>query len=228
MAMQPTGPEVKPLHGLCATLTVLLGLSALVTTVGIFLFYHQVTLLQGLREGIKYSQETGDANDAMINAISMARSALYVITAIPFLMWMYRACNNLMALGLCSATYKPSEAVWGFFIPFLNLVRPYQVAQQIWECSVADRRSSGTVGPAPASFPIVGVWWGTLIIAVVLIRLAGIGATTDPPNLDVLLQGTWMGIVFCLFMTISAIAALLMIRTVTNSQYHVLDAQPIS
>ena len=52
-------------------------------------------------------------------------------TATAVLMWVHRAYRNLPALGARDMAYSPGWAVGWWFIPFLNLVRPYQVVREI-------------------------------------------------------------------------------------------------
>src|SRR6185437_9304082 len=50
--------------------------------------------------------------------------------AVAFLMWFYRVHKNLLALRAANLEYSPGWAVGGFFVPFLNLVRPMHVMRE--------------------------------------------------------------------------------------------------
>jgi hypothetical protein len=61
--------------------------------------------------------------------------AAVVATIVIFLMWLHRAYRNLPALGAPKPRFSPSGAVWAWFIPILNLWRPYQILREVWQVS---------------------------------------------------------------------------------------------
>jgi len=92
-----------------------------------------------------------------------------IAAAVLFLVWIHGAHANLVALGAGHLRYSPGWAVGYFFIPFLNLVRPYQVMQEIWRASDPDRSPDDPYawhyarGSWLASF-----WWPLWLISNVL------------------------------------------------------------
>ena len=62
----------------------------------------------------------------MLGGILMA-----IITGIIYLMWLHRAYQNLPALGVTKLDATPGWAVGYYFIPILNLFRPYQTMVEI-------------------------------------------------------------------------------------------------
>ena len=82
---------------------------------------------------------------------------VYVTTVVFFLMWLYRAANNLRAFDpWCRTDHSPGWAVGSFFIPFVNLVVPYRAVKEVWQKSVPpDAALLAEPGP-PAVFP---TWW---------------------------------------------------------------------
>jgi len=90
--------------------------------------------------------------------------------------WIYRASANAHALS-ADMTIRPGWAVGWFFVPFANLVMPYQAMKETW------RESHEAAGRyEEAQSPIVGWWWGLWICGNVLARLGSLfGAGTDSP-----------------------------------------------
>ena len=89
-----------------------------------------------------------------------------LITAVLFLMWIYYTHRNLPALGARELKYSPGWAVAYFFIPILNLFRPYQVVKEIWKASdpnvnVAD----GSSWQNASTSPVIGWWWAIWLIS---------------------------------------------------------------
>lgn len=92
---------------------------------------------------------------------------VWIAATVVFLTWVYRAIANLPALESLSCRFAPSWAVWGFFIPFYNLVHIYQVMATIWtDSQPAVINENGYALPRRAT--LVGWWWGLQIGAGVL------------------------------------------------------------
>ena len=83
-----------------------------------------------------------------------------VVFLILFGKWIHRAYRNLPALGAREPRLSPEWAVGSFFVPFLNLFRPYQVISEIWKASDPDLnetdRSSRRRATTP---PWIVAWW---------------------------------------------------------------------
>lgn len=72
---------------------------------------------------------------AFVLAGEFVRFFVTIPSAIVFMLWFCTAYTNLRQLGIEGQTYSPGWAIGYFFIPFLNLVRPYEIAQEIWKGS---------------------------------------------------------------------------------------------
>jgi hypothetical protein len=80
-----------------------------------------------------------------------------------FLIWVYRAVANLPALGSPTCRFTPGSAVGSFFIPFVNLVVPYQVLATIWTESQPGLVSDeGYLLRRPTT--LVNFWWALYIV----------------------------------------------------------------
>jgi hypothetical protein len=82
-----------------------------------------------------------------------------LITAVCVLVWFYSAHKALRELGVEGLRYSPGWAVGGFLVPFLNLVRPYQVTQEIWKASNPRRIDSPLAWKRGSGNPMVFSWW---------------------------------------------------------------------
>jgi hypothetical protein len=82
-----------------------------------------------------------------------------LVAGIAFLVWFHRACANAWALGAFPMSVTPGWAVGGFFVPFLNLVRPFQAMRETWVGSRRDHAHGSS---------IIGLWWGTWLASGVL------------------------------------------------------------
>jgi hypothetical protein len=115
-------------------------------------------------------QETRDLTDAesqsldacysWLQRLSMIGLAAYLGTIVAWCVWKYRAHRNLPALGAVNLQFTSRMAAGCYFLPILNLFRPYQAASEI---SWASRPNADAVVDCrrhfvKASFLLVA-WW---------------------------------------------------------------------
>jgi len=89
----------------------------------------QIALLSGMSEGI--SEDAAAANDARQAIISVLQLLIILATAGAFVPWLYRVHKNLSSLGARKLDCTSGWAVGLFFIPILNLFRPFQVMREV-------------------------------------------------------------------------------------------------
>jgi hypothetical protein len=101
----------------------------------------------------------------LVMGILLFTIAVYIATVVLFLMWLYRAHENLSAFGVEKRhlQYSSGWAVGSFFVPFVNLVVPYRAIKELWRKSVPNSSSMffSELSP-PGFFPL---WWGFWIIS---------------------------------------------------------------
>jgi ABC-type multidrug transport system fused ATPase/permease subunit len=94
-----------------------------------------------------------DNLDILSGIVSLAIS---ITTIVLFIRWFRRAYNNLHSIQSSEVSFQEGWAAGAWFIPFLNLVRPYQIMREIW---------TGTQRAMPHRYPdilpatLVGIWW---------------------------------------------------------------------
>lgn len=130
----------------------------------------QIELLSRAATG-GISDAEAAANDSRQQLIGILQLVLYLGTAVAFLMWFQSVHENLPGLGGRELKYTPGWAVGGFFVPFLNLVRPLQVMREVWHGSDPRGidRDVASGGPSirnqlgtPA---LVGWWWVLFLVS---------------------------------------------------------------
>ena len=101
---------------------------------------------------------------ALLSLLTWSTNVAYLAGFTLFLMWVHRATANLPALGARSPRFTPARAVKAFFIPFVNLVRAYQVMAMIW--TESQSQTLGDAGPVkPRSIVIVNAWYALELVA---------------------------------------------------------------
>ena len=116
---------------------------------GAGLLWHLVLLVGKL---LAPSAFDGVAAAGIATAVTMV---FYALTAVAFVVWFYLAYRTV---NLAEGTaHSPDQAVWTFFVPILNIFRPYQIATEIWRKSSASGESHGHSG-------LLIAWWALWVI----------------------------------------------------------------
>ncbi len=105
----------------------------------------------------------GAAIMLMIFLLAIFSLVIYVTTIVVFLVWLYRAADNVRQFNPWSRLeHSPGWAVGSFFIPFVNLVVPYRAVKEVWQKSGPPDAAVLSEPAPPASFPI---WWTFWLLA---------------------------------------------------------------
>ena len=107
--------------------------------------------------------------------LRLAQLVAILLTIIFFLRWLRRAYANLNRAGLAT-DYSDGWAVGAWFVPFLNLVRPYAIVRETW------RGTSLLATDAAPGLALLRWWWGVFLfdgIARQLISLLVAGSSPE-------------------------------------------------
>ena len=120
-----------------------------------------------------------------------------IVLVVFWMMWVHRTYRNLQPLGALGLAYSPGWAVGYYFIPILNLFRPYQVMAETWRAS--DPRHGGGEDWRRMAVPsLIGWWWAAHIISMVLTRVSfRIEMRSEDPG--VLLGVAWLDFALLFF-----------------------------
>jgi Domain of unknown function (DUF4328)/GYF domain 2 len=99
--------------------------------------------------------------------LALVSTLVYLATIVPFLMWIHRANRNARHFGAQDLKFTPGWAVGWYFIPILNLWKPFQSMKEIWQASKDPLNWS-----AQLVSPIVGNWWGLWVLTNILGQLS--------------------------------------------------------
>lgn len=132
----------------------------------------QHSLLSNGLEGVAITAEMADTNDSRQRIIGIITIILVLATIITFIMWLHRAYKNLHQLKINTLQFTPGWAIGGWFVPFLNFVRPFQIVSEVWnetQAYVLPEEQKRTIAPKT----LVGLWWGFWIADNLFANLAG-------------------------------------------------------
>ncbi len=108
--------------------------------------------------------EASDDRQAVAGLILVAT---LVAATLVFIMWFHRAYKNLSALGATGLRYGTGWAIGAWFVPFLNLWRPKQIANDIWRAS--DPAAPPDQGIDWREKPVPGfltAWWVVWVVSI--------------------------------------------------------------
>lgn len=116
----------------------------------------------------------GDESDETLllnGGLGLFQFGAAVLAAIAVCVWMYRAAANLRAFGNPYLNYTPGWSVGWWFVPFANLVKPFQAMSEIVNAS--DPGNLGGDGyPAPPPTGLLGGWWAAWITSNVVANVS--------------------------------------------------------
>ncbi|UJA18905.1 DUF4328 domain-containing protein [Thermoleophilia bacterium SCSIO 60948] len=161
-----SGPfEVQPIADRSRVAIALLCLVALAGLGSLWADIGQVGLLGDIRDGARVSLVEANESDDRVRTFAIAYTIAVVLAAIGFLLWYSRAYRNTIALGARDPRYGPGWSIGYWFIPFVNLVRPKQVMNDIWRASdpELDRNASGWRFGRVS--PLLHWWWAIWLLS---------------------------------------------------------------
>ena len=155
-----------------------------------------------------------------VDQVSQITGILYMVLTLACVvlvgMWIYRTNKNAWQVS-DGMTVKPGWAVGSFFIPFLNLIRPFTGMRETWQAS----HFPGDPGAEPVPV-LMRIWWGAWLVNGVLgqvsFRLSMRAQTLE----DFLLVGQ-IDAVGMIVDIVAGTSLLWIMRRITAAQSHFRD-----
>ncbi len=109
----------------------------------------------------------------LIGLVALLNVPLFICTIVFFLIWEHRAFNNLSALKARNLEFSPGWAVGWWFVPFANLIKPYQAISELWNESDPDFDAElGFLSSSAGAPKIISWWWALFIISNIALRIS--------------------------------------------------------
>ncbi|MDB1145361.1 MAG: DUF4328 domain-containing protein [Alcaligenaceae bacterium] len=141
----------------------MLYLKIIIVVFSIFSNFAEYQLLNDVSNGVYISMDElmrdAQASDDRQTLVGLFSIFIFVITNIFILRWIYLANDNAHRLGAVGMKFTPGWSIGYFFLPILNLWKPYQAMKEIYQVSQNPHDwqfQSGT--------NILGIWWAIWII----------------------------------------------------------------
>ena len=107
-----------------------------------------------------------DTGTTLLAIIGLVWFILYIVAIVLFLQWFRRAYKNLERMGIL-IEHADGWASGGWFVPILNLFRPYEIMIEIWFKTQRNIPNNNDI----KSTLIINYWWGLFIGGNILGRL---------------------------------------------------------
>jgi hypothetical protein len=179
--LAPPSSTYGSLRGLDLALRGLLAATALVAVLAVVFRAREYSLLGDLRDGRFVAPADLEASDDRIATTGGLTIVLLVATGVVFVIWLWRATQNLRAFPNPPLRKSPGWAIGSWFVPVLNLWAPKQMVNDAWRGSGPHgAKPTWTSAPVPTVFT---VWWVLLLASWAVGFVAGI-PDTDTLDLD--------------------------------------------
>jgi hypothetical protein len=121
----------------------------------------------------------GLAVATMFGLIGLSTLGAHFVATILFCLWIHRAVLNTHALGAPTRHFTAAAAVYWWFVPFVNLFKPYQAVRELHYQSAPDEPGQSTWPRRfPALFPL---WWGAWLLSNMTGNIALPASFSDDP-----------------------------------------------
>ncbi|WP_108812634.1 DUF4328 domain-containing protein [Sphingorhabdus sp. Alg231-15] len=154
----------------------------------------------------------------LYSAIALGHSAVFFITVIFFSIWIYQAAANVIASDVDGFEYTPGWSVGWYFVPFANLVKPFQVMRQIRNASYGanvhldDGNSQLTM------------WWTAWLVTSIAGNIST-RLTLRAETLETLLMATQVGAVSSIASFVLYPVVIKLVKDITGAQQEHLKAR---
>ena len=129
--------------------------------------YFQYDLLQTVASGEEISTERATANDSREQIIGIIELTVYLISAVTFIQWFRRAYFNLHS-KVNYLSYSESWAAGSWFIPIVNLYRPFQIMKELFHETKELLMKKGLIVKEKLTTTSLIMWWTFWIVSSLL------------------------------------------------------------
>lgn len=160
-------------------------------------------------ETANYSYEDGEANDTRQQFLAILIILVTIISAVTFIMWFRRAYSNLQLAGE-QTEYTDGWAAGAWFVPILNLFRPYQMMKEIFvKSNYIINEKLGGDGVQNYNSKI-GLWWACWLLP--MLTNMAMKIIPEENTIEYFKTITVITMVDCVLTILSCITAILVVK----------------
>lgn len=131
---------------------------AIIAFLSVVSYGFQYKLLNDASLGKVITQEAASANDLRVVIITLVYTAMYILSGVLFILWFRRAYyNQEIKIGRMESTNGWAAGAW--FVPILNLFKPYQLMQEIYINAENYLVNHQLDTKNKSRYQLIGIWW---------------------------------------------------------------------
>ncbi len=179
----------------------------------------QLNLLNDFKAG-NIDMEAANANDLRVSALAIGNLIIIIFAIIFFIMWFRRAYNNLHLTQEVNMKYSEGWAAGWWFVPFLNLARPYEMMVEIWNKTQEATKNLLSFKKGT----IVGWWWALYLISNITNNIVNrVFDGKDATSFDSLITGSYAQIIANIIEIPAIIIVILMVKQTSEMEVKLYD-----
>jgi hypothetical protein len=155
--------EFRPVRERAKWAIVALVAVAVLDVVAVWSGLDRYDLLGRIADGGNFTLAEATSSDDRQTAIALLQILALIFGGLFFIRWFLDAYRNVNALG-GSRDFTEKWAGWAWFVPFLNLWRPKQIANDIWRASDPEHANETPRDDAPV-WGVLTLWWAFWLAA---------------------------------------------------------------
>ncbi len=211
-------PPTSTILGRTRAVTWALVATILVEIVSVGAILGELSLMLDARAGRTVDLARAHASDARMNTIANLSLVVFLATLIAWCMWQHRAQRNVHALGRGALRYSPAWAVGCWFVPIVNLWKPFGAMSELWRASGPSADPSSW--RAGRAWSVIGFWWAAYLAGNTISSVGGLQRTGT--DLDSIIAGDYIILLGRAVSTVAAILAIVIVRSVVERQERAL------
>jgi hypothetical protein len=142
----------------------LLGLAILAQVASIVIDLRALSLVHNVIHGGPVTFSQLHDTDQRIRMANGGGAVVVLIGGCAFIPWFYRAYRNLARIGYSDLRFRTGWAIGGWLVPIANLIRPKEIANDIWRATSSDGGHPGPTGWKARPVSRLVHWWWTLFV----------------------------------------------------------------
>jgi hypothetical protein len=149
--------------------------------------------------------------------VSLFGLFVFIAAAVVFLFWQHRAYKNLPALDVPRPEFSSGWVIGSWFVPILNLFRPYEIMKYIHNKSDPETVRIGFGDYDTGGDSTLKAWWGFWIATAIVGRFSD-RIYRRAENLDDHVSADMVGIFVSGLTLVAACLAIAVVRDITSRQ----------
>ena len=192
---------------------------------GIIIDVNVISLFNDIKSGETVTDAKADASDQREALFAIGWLILFIITGIIFLKWIYRANANCRGFGAHEMKFSSGWSVGWYFIPFMNLFKPFKAMEEIWLVSHKGPQKWQMIENAAKENKekiILNLWWIFWIGSFALSQLSS-RSYNDAENVESLINSYYISIADYCWAIILTLIAIKLVKAVQDSQNRLVE-----